>query len=68
MKSKNNGTFIQSVKGKILIMGVLGIAAALIIGILGISSNSRNGQMSEMVALVNEISVLQSQNLANDAL
>ncbi len=68
MNSKNNGTFIQSVKGKILIMGVLGIAAALIIGILGISSNSRNGQISEMVALVNEISVLQSQNLANDAL
>ena len=68
MKSSKKGNFLQSVKGKILIMGVLGIAAALIIGIIGISSINRNGQISEMVSLVNEISVLQSQNLANDAL
>ena len=68
MENSRKGSFIQSVKGKILIMGVLGIAAALIIGIIGISSIHRNGQISEMVSLVNEISVLQSQNLANDAL
>ncbi len=68
IKKQSKGNFIQSVKGKILIMGALGIAAALIIGIVGITSIHRNGQNSEIVALVDEINVLQAQNLANDAL
>ena len=67
IKKQSKGNFIQSVKGKILIMGALGIAAALIIGIVGITSIHRNGQNSEIVALVDEINVLQAQNLANDA-
>ncbi|WP_158589433.1 methyl-accepting chemotaxis protein [Butyrivibrio sp. CB08] len=62
------GKFYQSVKGKILMMGALGIIAALIIGIVGVTSINRNGQISEVVSLVNEINVLQAQNLANDAL
>jgi methyl-accepting chemotaxis protein len=66
--SSSKGTFFQSVKGKILMMGALGIVASLIIGIVGVSSINRNGQISEVVSLVNEINVLQSQNLANDAL
>ena len=49
-------------------MGALGIAAALVIGIVGVTSINKNAQNSEIVSLVNEISVLQSQNLANDAL
>jgi methyl-accepting chemotaxis protein len=67
-KVKSKGNFFQSVKGKILLMGALGIVAALIIGSVGVSSINKNGQNSEVVALVNEINVLQSQNLANDAL
>ncbi len=62
------GKFYQSVKGKILMMGALGIAAAIIIGVVGITSINRNGNNSEVVSLVNEIGVLQAQNLANDAL
>jgi methyl-accepting chemotaxis protein len=62
------GKFYHSVKGKILMMGALGIIAALIIGIVGVTSINRNGQISEVVSLVNEINVLQAQNLANDAL
>ena len=64
MKSK----FYQSVKGKILMMGALGIIAAVIIGVVGVSSIHKNGQNSEVVSLVNEIGVLQAQNMANDAL
>ncbi len=45
-----------------------GILAALIIGVVGITSINRNAQNSEVVSLVNQISVLQSENLANDAL
>jgi len=64
----SKGNFLQSVKGKIMVMGILGIAAAIIIGLVGVISINKNGQNSEVVALVNEINVLQSQNLANDAL
>ena len=60
--------FYQSVKGKILMMGALGIIAAIIIGVVGVTSINRNGRNSEVVSLVNEIGVLQAQNLANDAL
>ncbi|MCR4903066.1 MAG: methyl-accepting chemotaxis protein [Butyrivibrio sp.] len=68
LTQESKGNFLQSVKGKILLMGVLGIAAALIIGLVGMTSINKNGQNSKIVTLVNEISVLQSENLANDAL
>ena len=58
----------QTVKGKTLIMGALGIVAALIIGGVGVFSINRNAKNAEVVSLVNDISVLQSENLANDAL
>ncbi len=66
--AKQTGGFVHSVKGKILIMGILGIAAAAVIGIVGVFSINKNAQSSEIVSTVNEINVLQSQNLANDAL
>ncbi|MCR5716181.1 MAG: methyl-accepting chemotaxis protein, partial [Lachnospiraceae bacterium] len=62
------GNFFQSVKGKTVSIGILGIIAALIIGIGGLASVSKNAQNSEVVSQVNQISVLQSNNLANDAL
>ena len=65
---KSTGSFFQSVKGKILFMGVLGIAAAVIIGLVGITSINQNAKNSEVVSTVNEINVLQAQNLGNDAL
>ncbi len=58
----------RTVKGKFIIMGVTGIIIALFIGSIGMTSLSRNSESSEVVSLVNEISVLQTQNLANDAL
>ncbi len=64
----SKGNFLQSVKGKILVMGVLGIAAAIIIGVVGVTSINRNGQNSEVVSIIDEINIFQSQNLANDAL
>ncbi len=67
-KKRSKGNFIQSVKGKILIMGSLGIAAAIVIGVVGVTSINRNAKISEMVSTVDEINVLQSRNLANDAL
>ncbi len=68
MNERTKGSFITSVKGKFILMGAAGILVALILGILGIASINRNAGSSEVVSLVNEISVLQSDNLANDAL
>ena len=65
---RNNGTFIQSVKGKILVMGILGIAVAIAIGIVGIISINRNAANSEVVSTVDEINILQAKNIGNDAL
>ena len=57
-----------SVRGKFLLTGILGVATALIIGLVGIGSVSKNSANSEVVSLVNDISVMQTENLANDAL
>ncbi len=68
MKRKKRGTIIQSIKGKIVIMGVFAVAASLIIGNVGITSINRNAKNSQVESTVNNISVLQSQNQAYEAL
>ena len=57
-----------SVRAKFLLTGILGVVAAVIIGLVGIGSISKNSKNSEVVSLVNDISVMQTENLANDAL
>ncbi len=63
-----NKSIFGSVRGRFLLTGILGVAAALIIGLVGIGSISKNSSNSEVVSLVNDISVMQTENLANDAL
>ena len=48
-------------------MGIMGIIIALVIGLLGMTSINQNAKSSDVVTLVNEISLLQSENNANDA-
>lgn len=67
-KQKKSGTIFQSIKGKIAIMGVFAILAAVLVGYVGITSVDRNAKNSKVESTVNTISVLQSQNLANEAL
>ena len=66
--SNNGGSLFSSIRGKFLITGALGLIAALLIGLVGITSSSRNTKNSEIVSLVNDISLMQNKNLANDAL
>ncbi len=72
MNNNNGKQFKQSmfktVKGKFVLMGAVGIFIALSIGIIGMRSMSENSKSSEVVSLVKDISVLQTENLANDAL
>ncbi len=65
---KLNKNSFQTVKGKFLMLGCLGIGVALILGILGVSSINKNAKSSEIVSLVNYINVLQAKNQAEDAL
>lgn len=67
-KKKKKGTIFQSIKGKLTVMGVCAILGSVIIGSVGISSVSSNTKNSQVESAVNNISVLQSQNQAYDAL
>ena len=62
---KSTGVF-QTIKSKILLMGIFSILVAVCIGVLGINSLNRNSSNSEIGSIVNEIDVLQAKNLALD--
>ena len=57
----------QTIKSKILLMGVFSILVAVCIGVLGINSINRNTSNSEIESIVNEIDVLQAKNLGLEA-
>ena len=63
---KSTGVF-QTIKSKILLMGIFSILVAVCIGVLGINSLNRNSSNSEIGSIVNEIDVLQAKNLALEA-
>ena len=66
-KRKVHFRLIRSVRGKFLFMGLMGIIVALVIGLIGMTSINRNATSSDVVALVNAINLLQSENVANDS-
>lgn len=57
----------QTIKSKILLMGIFSILVAVCIGVMGINSLNRNSSNSEISSIVNEIDVLQAKNLALEA-
>lgn len=57
----------QTIKSKILLMGVFSILVAVCIGVIGINSINRNSSNSEIGSIVNEIDVMQAKNLALEA-
>lgn len=57
----------QTIKSKILLMGIFSILVAVCIGVLGIISLNRNSSNSEISSMVTEIDVLQAKNLAYEA-
>ena len=66
-KAIRTGNVLQTIKSKIVIMGVFSILVAVGIGVLGINSLNRNSSNSEIESIVNEIDVLQTKNLALEA-
>ena len=63
---QNHGIF-QTIKSKILFMGIFAIVVAVCIGVTGNWSISQNGKNSEIVSMINDIDVLQAKNLALEA-
>lgn len=57
----------QTIKSKILLMGIFSILVAVCIGVLGMISLNKNSSNSGIGSLVNEIDVLQAKNLALEA-
>lgn len=66
-KAIRTGNVFQTIKSKIVIIGVFSILVAVGIGVLGINSLNRNSSNSEIESIVNEIDVLQTKNLALEA-
>lgn len=64
----NGPVFLQSIKSKIVLMGVVAIAAAAVIGYVGINSINRNVKNSQVESAVNAINGLQSQIQVDEAL
>lgn len=65
-KTQSFGIF-QTIKSKILLMGIFSIFVAVVIGIIGIYSINRSGTNSEIESIAKEIDVLQAKNLALEA-
>lgn len=67
MNHKKSIIMFQTIKSKILLMGVFSILVAVCIGVLGIDSINKNSSNNEIESVVNEIDVMQAKNLGLEA-
>ena len=61
-QAKDKISFFKSMKGKILFMGAISIAASAILGYAGLSSLNKNHVNNEILTKVNMINQLQYEN------
>ena len=54
--------FLQSIKGKVMMMSILAILASVILGVAGLSALSRNDANNNVLSKINDISLLQYRN------
>ena len=70
MKQKNketNFSIFQTIRSKIVFMGIFAIAAAIIVGIVGINSINRNYQFSTVESYINDLNILHKENQVAEA-
>ena len=65
-KEEKKISFLNSMKGKILIMGFLALLAIAIIGTVSILSVNKNNDNNQIMADMNEINLLQNENQTED--
>lgn len=61
-KSSASVGFLQSIKGKVMMMSILSILASVILGIAGLSALSRNDANTNVLSKINDISTMQYEN------
>lgn len=66
-KNKQGFAIFQTIKSKILLMGLFSVFVSIVIGTIGINSINKNGTNSEIESIAKEIDVLQAKNLALEA-
>ena len=57
---------VQSIKGKILLMGGVAIAASVVLGSVGIMALNRNSRNNEVLKQINAINLAQNENQSLD--
>lgn len=67
MKWRKRGRFLQSIRGKIFLMGTTAAAALLILGITGAVSLNRNNSNNEVLTQMNHVHLCQYENQGLDA-
>ena len=64
---KVNFNVFQTIRSKIVFMGIFAIAAAIIVGIVGINSINRNYQFSTVESYINDLNILHKENQVAEA-
>ena len=65
-QAKDKISFFKSIKGKIMFMGAVSIAASAVLGYAGLSSLNKNHVNNEILTKVNLINQLQYENQSLD--
>jgi len=70
MQKHNNGdgkeSFFGSIKGKIILMGVIAVVASCVSGYVGMASLNKNSSNNEMLTDINRINLYQYENKSFD--
>lgn len=59
---KPKGNFLQSMKGKILVMGGTAIAASAVLGVIGVTALNKNSNNNDVLTEMNHINLYQYEN------
>lgn len=58
--------FLRSIRGKVLLMGGIGVLAVILLGYVGMSSLNRNSRNNDVLSDMNQVHLLQYENQSLD--
>ena len=62
MPKETKASFLQSIKGKVVLMGAVALVSAFILGYVGISAVNKTGKNNEILSEINEVNLYQYEN------